>query len=315
MTDYELLERIISRHSTLFGQSSIRDITVLNTSSFNLVFFFKSSDTDFVLKVMKKGAKNEFIAMQEAGKHVVVPEALSYGPIDNDEYLLMKRAKGRDAQSFLQQMDKITKANFVNESAILLAKLHRSTWNIREPNRMESTRTSNTNELLERLESENLKDWSGVSVLKSMEPERMPSDVCMIHGRYCPSNIMLSKNTITGVVDWPDARWSTPGVDLGFTLFMYKTQGLDSRMFLRSYLDEWEKPFPTDLHTEKTSTFPNEVIESLPFFETLAAVEMHILGVIAERNPRVNEILNNPSYGWAMKAVESARQITNQLVG
>jgi aminoglycoside phosphotransferase (APT) family kinase protein len=315
VAEYELLEKIISRHSALFGQSSVREITVLNTSSFNLVFFFKSADADFVLKVMKKGAKNEFLAMQEAGKHVVVPDALSYGPIENDEYLLMKRAKGRDAQSILQQMDKTTKANFVNESAIMLARLHRSTWNIREANRMESTRTSDTDELRDRLELADMKAWSGISVLKAMEPEQMSSDVCMIHGRYCPSNIMLSKNTITGIVDWPDARWSTPGVDLGFTLFMYKIQGLDSRMFLRSYLDEWTKPVPTDLHTEKTSSFPNQVIESLPFFETLAAVEMHILGVSAERDPRVNDILHNPSYGWALKAVEAARQITNQLVG
>ena len=88
MTDHQVIERIIDRHSALFGQASVSDISVIETSSFNLVFLFVCAEKKYVLKVMKKGAKNEFTIIQEAGRHISVPSPLSYGEIDDDEYTL-----------------------------------------------------------------------------------------------------------------------------------------------------------------------------------------------------------------------------------
>ena len=64
MSDYKVIERIINRHSALFGQASVSDVTVFETAAFNLVFLFVCSEKNYVLKVMKKGAKNEFTINQ-----------------------------------------------------------------------------------------------------------------------------------------------------------------------------------------------------------------------------------------------------------
>lgn len=314
MADYKVIERIINRHSALFGQASVSDVSVFETASFNLVFMFVCSDNNYVLKVMKKGAKDEFTIMQEAGKHISVPSPLSYGEIDDDEYLLMTRAPGKETQSLLKSMDKIKRAGFVHFSAGILAKLHRSTINIHKPDIVNSTRLTTVQALDRRLTQLGFPKWKGLSALQAMEPDSA-DDVSLVHGRYFPSNIMLDKSGITGVIDWSESFWGSPLHDVGSALFMLNSLGLDAALFLRSYLDEWSKPFMTDLNTTNSLKAPEEILLSLPYYETIAAVELYTMGIMIQQDQKLYEIFHSPQYSWSLKAIAAGEQVAIGLCG
>lgn len=314
LADYKVIERIINRHSALFGQASVSDVSVFETASFNLVFKFVCSENKYVLKVMKKGAKDEFTIMQEAGKHISVPSPLSYGEIDDDEYLLMTRAPGKETQSLLKSMDKIKRAGFVHYSAGILAKLHRSTCNIHESDHVQSTRLTSVNKLDRRLTSLGIPNWQGLSTLQAMEPDST-GDICLVHGRYFPSNIMLDKSGITSVIDWSQSFWGSPLHDVGYALFMMNSLGLDAALFLRSYLDEWSKPVVTELNNANSLTAPDEILSSLPYYETLAAVEFYTIGIRIQQDPKLHEIFHSPQYAWSLKAIAAGEQVAVGLCG
>ncbi len=314
MADYKVIERIINRHSALFGQASVSDVSVFETASFNLVFKFVCSENNYVLKVMKKGAKNEFTIMQEAGRHISVPSPLSYGEIDDDEYLLMTRAPGKETQSLLQAMDKIKRAGFVHFSAGILAKLHRSTIDTHKSDTVNSTRLTSVEELDNRLTNLGIPAWQGLSALQAMKPDSS-GDICLVHGRYFPSNIMLDKSGITSVIDWSESFWGSPLHDIGSALFMLNSLGLDAALFLRSYIDEWSKPVVSDLNTANSLTSPDEILSSLPYYETLAAVEIDTRSIRIQQDPKLFEMFNSPQYAWSLKAIAAGEQVAVGLCG
>lgn len=314
MADYKVIERIIDRHDALFGQASVSDITVFETGSFNLLFLFVCSEKRYVLKVMKKGAKNEFTIMQEAGRHINVPTPLSYGDIDDDEYLLMARSPGKEAQSRLNSMDKIKRAGFVHFSAGILAKLHRSTINIHKPDMVNSTRLTSVEKLDDKLTNLGFPKWQGLSALQAMKPDS-ECDVCLVHGRYFPSNVMFDKSGITSVIDWSQSFWGSPLHDIGGALFMLNSLGLDAGLFLRSYLDEWSKPIMTDLNKSITLKAPAEILLALPFYETLAAAELYVMSLRIQQDSKLYEIVHSPQYSWSLRAIAAGKELAEGLCG
>ena len=313
MFDYEILERIVSRHETMFGQAGVTDITAFETTSFNFIFFFQCADKQFVLKVMKKGAKNEFTVMSEAKKHIDVPNPLSFGEIDDDEYLLMERAPGKDAKSLLNSMDMQDKANYLFNSAKILAKLHRSTFRIRPHDRLITSRFITADEIKEEMTKMGFGDWSGLRALKAMEQDDDPENVCLVHGRFIPSNLMMHEKKVSGVVDWSESFWGSPFYDLGYTLFILNTLGLDASLFLRSYKEEWSKPFKTDLKQETRLHVLENMRELLPYFETLAAIDLHVLSLRIRKDPKLVEIINHPANEWIIKAIDAADRVAGKL--
>ena len=312
MTDLELFERIISRHRGLFSGVTASDIEVVEPSSTNLIFLFQHGGKSYVLKVMPHGAISEFSVMQEAGKHITVPKPLSYGEIDKDEYLLMEYVAGKTAQDVMPDAVARMKAQFIDLSAKTLARLHRSTWNIREQNRLATDRLLTVEEVKNDLEKLGINDWHGLYALKTMEMDK-PNEVCLNHGDFIPANIIIDKSGIKGVIDWEDAFWDSPLYDIGFTLFVYRAVGLDARQFLRSYIDEWSHPVKTDIDSHVMFDPPTRINESLPFYETLAAIEFYTFGIYAKKNPDIAKLVNRPSNSWQVKAIDAANKFINEL--
>ena len=312
MSDVLLIERIIKHHSSLFGNASITDITVFETASFNMLFFFQCASKNYVLKVIKKDAKREFHVMKEAQKHIAVPAALSYGEIDDDEYLLMERASGKDAQTLLNSMDKIKRAGFVHFAACILAKLHRSTFNILMPDIVPITRHNLVDGIDKTLTHLGVTDWRGISTLKAMEP-KTSHETCLVHGRFFPSNLLLDKSGISSVIDWAESSWGTPLIDLGRSLFVFSSLGLDASLFLRSYLDERFKPVITADSNKNSVKSPDDILSLLPFYETYAAVEFYIFGIKMNRDPKLFDVLHSPQYAWTLKSIKAAEAIANKL--
>lgn len=313
MLDYNVLDKILARHTTLFGKASVTDVTAFETTAFNFIFFFRVNEKNYVLKVMKKGAKNEFSVMSEAKKHILVPEPLSYGVLEEgEEYLLMERASGKDGKTLLKSMNRQDTANFINDSARILAKVHRSTFNIRKHDKLESSRFLRTDDVRAAIEKWDLSEVGGLTTLKAMEQDQ--SDNCvLVHGRFTPSNIMVHMKKISGVVDWSESLWGSPYYDLGYTLFVFNALGLDASMFLRMYKEEWFKPVQVDIKREIIPEGLDNLRELLPYYETLAAVEFHVLGSRIKKNPKMVEIINHPENMWALKVIESADRVANKL--
>ncbi|MBU1024082.1 aminoglycoside phosphotransferase family protein [bacterium] len=312
MSDIKVIERIIKHHSSLFGNASVTDISVFETASFNMIFFFQCGSRSYVLKVLKKDAKKEFQVMKEAEKHIAVPSALSYGEIDDDEYLLMERAQGKDAQTLLNTMDKIKRAGFVHYAACILAKLHRSTLNIQKPDSIPISNHSLVDDLNKTLTRLGVNDWSGISTLKAMEP-RVPDETCLAHGRFFPTNLLLDKSGISCVIDWAASTWSSPLIDLGRTLFVFSSLGLDASLFLRSYLDERFKLVITANTNNNSVKSPDDIIPLLPFYETYAAIEFYIFGIKMNQDPKLYDVLHSPQYAWLIKSIQAADTIAGKL--
>ena len=313
MIETDIFEKIISRHQGLFGGVSARDISLVEPTSTNLVFFFQHAEKKYALKVMPEGAKTEFSTMEEAGKHISVPKPLSYGQIDKDEYLLMQLAPGKNAQDVMPSAVAQMKLRFVDLSAKVLARLHRSTMNIRESQRLKTDRLLTVEDVKKDLESLGVDDWQGLARLRSMEKELPESEICLVHGDYTPSNIMIDKNGITGIIDWEDALWGSPLYDVGFSLFVFRATGLDARLFLRSYIEEWFNPVQTDLNSHVVNEPPKDINEALPYYEALAAVEFYTFSIYAKRNPNVAKLINRPDNSWQLKAITAAEKFALEL--
>jgi len=313
LIETDIFEKIISRHQGLFGGVSAQDISLVEPTSTNLIFFFQHSEKKYALKVMPYGAKIEFATMEEAGKHITVPKPLSYGQIENDEYLLMQLASGKNAQDVIPSAVAQMKMSFVDLSAKSLARLHRSTLNIRESQKLKTNRLLNVDEVIKDLESHGIKDWSGISKLKLMGMEVSENGVCLVHGDYTPSNIMIDKHGLTGIIDWEDAFWGSPLYDVGFSLFVFRTTGLDARLFLRSYIDEWSRPVQTDLNSHVINEPPKGINEALPYYEALAAVEFYTFSIHAKQNPKIAKLMNQPSNAWQLKAITAAEKFILEL--
>jgi aminoglycoside phosphotransferase (APT) family kinase protein len=309
----DVFEKIISKHQVLFGGVSAQDISLVEPASTNLIFFFQHASKKYALKVMPCGAKTEFAMMEEAGKHIEVPKPLSYGRIDDDEYLLMQFAPGNNAQDVMPSAISQMRATFIDLSAKVLAKLHRSTLNIREAQKLKTKRLLNSEDVRSSLELLGIKDWRGISRLRSMEADISANGTSLVHGDYIPSNIMVDKHGITGVIDWEDAFWGSPLYDVGFSLFVLRAIGFDARLFLRSYIDEWSKPVQTDLNSQTVIEPPKDIMQSLPYYEALAAVQFFVFNLGAKMNPKVEKLINRPSNNWQLKAITAAEKFAQEL--
>lgn len=313
MSELDLFERIIARHQELFSQvAAVSDIKVLEPSSTNLIFSFKHADKKYVLKVMPHGAMAEFAVMQEASNFIDIPKALSYGKIDNGEYILMEYVSGDTAQDLMSAASPTMKAMFVDTSAKILARLHRSTWNIRPRNRLETDRLLSVEDVKNYFEKLGIKDWHGLYALKSMSVENL-DEVCLNHGDFVPANIIMDKSGVRGIIDWEDAFWDSPLHDLGLTLFVYKSLGFNARQFLRTYVDEWSKPIQTDIHSHEYIPQPENLQQRLPYYETLAAVQFYAFGLYAKQNPNIEKLVNTQPNSWQLKAITSADKIIAEL--
>jgi aminoglycoside phosphotransferase (APT) family kinase protein len=310
--DFNILEKILSHQSALFSNASVSDITAYETMSFNFIFFFKSNEREYILKVMKSGAKNEFSIMKEAKNHIEIPGALSYGKVENDEYLLMERAPGKDAKTLLHSMNLQDKATLIHESARILARLHKSTFNIRKHDKLETSRFVSADDVKAEMDRWGLKEWHGLNALKAMEQDAS-TDCVLVHGRFIPSNIMVYQKNISGIIDWARSFWASPYYDLGYTLFIMNSLGLDASLFLRSYKEEWLKPVMVDLKQVSAPTGLGNLRELLPFYETLAAIEFYVLSMRIKKDPRMVEIINHPANSWAIKVIESAERVASKL--
>ncbi len=54
-----------------------------------------------------------------------------------------------------------------------------------------------------------------VQVIAAVREPPAPANMTMIHRDYHPENTLWSRGRLTGVVDWTQASWGPPALDLG----------------------------------------------------------------------------------------------------
>jgi len=69
-------------------------------------------------------------------------------------------------------------------------------------------------------------DW----VRQNSPPDRLPTVIC--HGDFHPSNLLVHKGAVSGVIDWPWVRIAAPEYDVGSTIAILSQGPVDPPRFV-----------------------------------------------------------------------------------